>query len=154
MAKQNIAALVDTLVRPTVEGLGYALWDVEYVREGADWHLIITIDTEDAGGITIDDCEKVHRAIDPIIDEADPIETSYSLEVSSPGIERVLSKDAHIAWAVGQKVEVKLFTAIGGSKRHVGILRSFDGGELILDCPDEVKIPRSAVSKMKNIFFD
>ena len=150
----KVTELVAEFARPIVEAHGCELWDVEYVREGADWHLIITIDTEDEGGITIDDCEKVHRAIDPIIDEADPIETSYSLEVSSPGIERVLSKDAHISWAVGQKVEVKLFTAIGGSKRHVGILRSFDGSELVLDCPDEVKIPRSAVSKMKNIFFD
>lgn len=92
---QGTASAVRELIEPTVTELGYDIWDVEYVKEGADMHLRITIDSED--GIDIDDCEKVHRAIDPLIDEADPIEESYLLEVSSPGIERRLRTPEHFS---------------------------------------------------------
>ena len=82
----SVADVVTALALPIAEELGYSIWDVEYVREGADYYLRITIDNEE--GITIDDCEAFSRAIDPILDEADPITDSYHLEVSSPGIER------------------------------------------------------------------
>ena len=98
-----------------VEGLGYTLWDVEYVKEGSEWYLRVTIDSP--SGITIDDCERVHRAIDPVIDEHDPIENAYHLEVSSPGIERVLRTDAHLAAFAGEEVEVRLYAAVDGKNR-------------------------------------
>lgn len=81
--RKSVALHVRELVAPTADELGLKLWDVEYVKEGADYVLRITIDSDE--GITIDDCERFHRAIDPVIDEDDPIENSYKLEVSSPG---------------------------------------------------------------------
>ena len=101
MAKvqKNIAQTVNEMILPTVNELGYSLWDVEYVKEGASYYLRITIDCE--SGISIDDCEKVHRAIEPILDREDPIEGSYHLEVSSPGIERVLRTEDHFIAMAG-----------------------------------------------------
>ena len=93
--KKNIAGLVSEIALPLAKEFGYDLWDVEYVKEGADMILRITIDTDAEGGITIDDCEKMHRAIDPLLDELDPIEESYMLSVSSPGVERELTKPMH-----------------------------------------------------------
>ena len=99
MAKgANIAEKVEALIRPCISELGYRIWDVEYVKEGAEWYLRVTIDSDD--GIGIDDCERVSRAINPIIDEADPIEDFYYLEVSSPGIERVLRRPEHFAASI------------------------------------------------------
>ncbi|MGN1096199.1 MAG: ribosome maturation factor RimP [Eubacteriales bacterium] len=94
MAKNTgIAPLVEQLVTPKINELGFSVWDVEYVKEGAEWYLRITIDSEN--GVDLDACEKVHRAIEEIIDKADPIEDFYYLEVSSPGIERTLKKKEH-----------------------------------------------------------
>ena len=112
---QGTANTVRELIEPTVTELGYDIWDVEYVKEGADMHLRITIDSED--GIDIDDCEKVHRAIDPLIDKADPIEESYLLEVSSPGIERRLRTPEHFLACIGETVNLKLFAPIEGDER-------------------------------------
>ena len=95
MAKgqKNIAQTVTDLIIGKINDLGYSLWDVEYVKEGASYYLRITIDSEN--GISIDDCEKVHRGIETILDDADPIEGAYHLEVSSPGIEHVLRTEDH-----------------------------------------------------------
>ena len=96
MANQkNIAGTVRELLTPTAETMGYELWDVEFVREGARRILRITIDKPE--GIDIDDCEAYHRAIDPLLDEADPIDSAYYLEVSSPGSERDLKYHFHFA---------------------------------------------------------
>ena len=91
---KNIAGVVTELITPVADELGYELWDVEFVKEGTRRILRVTIDSEE--GITIDDCERMHRAIDPVLDEADPIESAYYLEVSSPGIERELRTERHI----------------------------------------------------------
>lgn len=117
---KNIASVVKELITPTADELGYYLWDVEYVKEGADKYLRITIDTEE--GVNIEDCEKFHRAIDPILDEADPIAEAYHLEVSSPGIERELKCIEHIEACEGWDVEVKLYAAQDGAKRYLGVL--------------------------------
>ena len=85
--KKSISERVGDCIRPTVEALGYRIWDVTFGKIGADYHLEVTIDSD--RGISIEDCEKVHRAIDPILDEKDPIEGFYYLEVSSPGLDRV-----------------------------------------------------------------
>ena len=153
MAKGNIAEQVKELISSKVEEMGYQLWDVVYAKEGADWHLEITIDKAD--GITIEDCEAVHRAVDPLLDEADPIEDAYYLDVSSPGIERDLRTDAHILASIGQRCEAKLFAPLNGSRAYKGQLSAFSDGVVTLQMEQgQVDIPRSAISKLKTIYFD
>ncbi len=149
---KNIAETVALLAAPVAKELGLTLWDVEYVKEGAKWILRITIDSDE--GITIEDCERMHRAIDPILDEADPIESAYDLEVSSPGIERELRTDAHIDASVGEEVELRLFAPVDGQKVYVGFLLGRDGeGALVLDtAAGNRAFPRSAVAKIKTVF--
>lgn len=121
MAKGNgVADIVRALAEPVAESIGCWLWDVEYVKEGARRVLRITIDSEE--GVNIEDCEKMHRAMDPILDEADPIEEAYYLEVSSPGIERELKTEEHIMACEGWDVEVKLYAPRDGSKLFRGVL--------------------------------
>ena len=151
--KKSIKDTVREAIEPTVCELGYRIWDITYQKVGADYHLEITIDSDN--GIYIEDCEKVHRAIDPILDEADPIEGFYYLEVSSPGIERELRCDDHITHSIGLKVEAKLFAPKDGVKAMVGILRSFDGETVAIE-KDEVitEFKRSEISKLKTVYFD
>ena len=154
MAKNTgIAPLVEGLVTPTINELGYDVWDVEYVKEGAEWYLRITIDHED--GIDIEDCEKVHRAIEVIIDEADPIEDFYYLEVSSPGVERTLRKKEHFAVCVGEKVELRLFAPDAkGKKGYVGVLKAADDAGVTLEADgEEIALAYSAIAKA-NTFFE
>ena len=151
--KKGIKETVRELVEPIAEELGYRIWDVTYSKIGADYHLEITIDSDN--GINIEDCEKVHRAIDPVLDEHDPIEGFYYLEVSSPGIERELRTDEHIALSIGVKVEAKLFSQKDGRKTVVGILSSFDDGRLTLTEGDTaVVLEKSEISKLTTVFFD
>ena len=144
-APKNIASTVKEIITPTADEMGYYLWDVEFVKEGADKHLRITIDNEE--GINIEDCEKFHRAIDPILDEVDPISESYILEVSSPGIERELKYPEHIDACEGWDVEVKLYAPKDGAKMFRGVLVGYDdddnivieiGGEKVSFKPDEI----------------
>lgn len=121
--QKNIASAVAEILRPTVENEGCELWDVEYVKEGSRQILRITIDSEN--GIDINDCERVHRAIDPILDEADPIPVQYYLEVSSPGLERELRTQEHLTKCIGQKVVAKLYAPINGSKEITDVLTAY-----------------------------
>ena len=151
--KKSVKDTVREAIEPTVTGLGYTIWDVTYSKIGADYHLEITIDSED--GIGIDDCERVHRAIDPILDECDPIEGFYYLEVSSPGIERELRTDEHIAACIGETVEAKLFAQRDGRKTVVGILDSYeDGCVVIAEGESTLSIPRSEISKLTTVYTD
>ena len=154
MAKgsKNIASQVAELLSPIiVDELGYILWDVEYVKEGSEYYLRITIDSEE--GIYIEDCEKVHRAIDPILDEADPIENSYRLEVSSPGIERELRTEEHILSCIGWEVEAKLYAAVEGAKAHRGTIVSFADGILVLDTgAGTLKLERKNIGGLKTVY--
>lgn len=147
----NIASIVEPIVRPYVEENGCSLWDVEFVKEGALYILRITIDKE--GGVDITDCEKIHRAIDPVLDEADPIERAYTLEVSSPGIERVIRTPAHIVACLGEAVTVKLFTALDGAKQLLGVLASYnetqDTIELALSEEKSIFLSRDKISRMQ-----
>jgi len=144
----NIAEKVTELATPVAEGFGLTLWDVEYKKEGSDFVLRIYIDKPE--GISIDDCEKMHRAIDPVLDEADPIPQSYMLEVSSAGLVRELKKDAHYSAFLGKEVTVFTFRSFGDlPKRFKAVLVSFDEAELTLDINGEAcKIQRSLVSKI------
>jgi len=149
---KNIASAVRALLAPTiVDEMGYILWDVEYVKEGAEWYLRITIDSEE--GIYIEDCEKVHRAIDPILDEADPIENSYRLEVSSPGIERELRTEEHILSCIGWEVEAKLYTQVNGAKQHRGFIESYEDGVLTLENDQgKVAIERKNIGMLRTVY--
>lgn len=149
--KKNIRDTVRELIEPTVEELGYLLWDVTYTKVGADYHLEISIDK--AGGINIEDCERVHRAIDPILDEADPIEGFYYLEVSSTGIERDLRTDEHILACIGAAVEAKLFAPLGGRKTVAGTLRAFTDGKVTIDeQAGSVVLDRAQISKLATVY--
>lgn len=148
----GVVAVVKEAILPVIEGLGYSLWDLEYVKEGADMYLRVTIDRPD--GIDIDDCEKVHRAIDPVLDEVDPIEDSYHLEVSSPGIERNLRTDAHFDACVGEEIELRLYAPADGAKVWSGKLLGLeaDGAVRILTDGAEKRFPRAAVAAARTVF--
>jgi ribosome maturation factor RimP len=125
--KGNIVSAVEKLALPIAETLGLELWDTQFVKEGSSYFLRIFIDKE--GGVTIDDCETMSRAIDKELDSADPIEQSYCLEVSSPGIERSLTKDRHFQKYIGKKIKSRLIRPNAGGQRDIeGTLESFDGG--------------------------
>jgi ribosome maturation factor RimP len=151
--KKGIKETVREAIAPTVAELGYEIWDVTYQKVGADYHLEITIDSED--GINIEDCEKVHRAIDPILDECDPIEGFYYLDVSSPGIERELRTDAHIISQIGVKAEAKLFAPKDGRKSVVGVISSLEDGVLTLETElGNVQLSQSEISKLTTVYFE
>ena len=154
MAKnpKGVAQTVTELAEPIAKELGYILWDVEFVREGSRRILRITIDSEE--GITVDDCEKMHRAMDPVLDEADPIEEAYYLEVSSPGIERDLRTDEHIFYCVGADVEVRLYAPRDGSKVFCGeLLPLNEKGNIVIRCGEnELEFERADVAKLRTVF--
>ena len=129
MAKVTDA--VAALALPVVEGAGCTLWDVEYVKEAGTWYLRVYIDKE--GGVSIDDCEAVSRPLSDLLDQADPIEGSYTFEVSSAGADRPLKKPEHFARFQGAEVEVKLYRPREGRKEFVGTLRGYADGDVTLD---------------------
>ena len=133
MAK--VTDVVAQLAAPVVEQAGCSLWDVEYVKEAGEWFLRVYIDKE--GGISIDDCEAVSRPLSDLLDEADPIEGSYTFEVSSAGADRVLKKPEHFARFQEQEVEVKLYRPRDGRKDFVGMLQSWRDGDVTLDVGGE-----------------
>lgn len=153
MAKgASVAELVRTLAEPVAESIGCWLWDVEFVKEGARRVLRITIDSEE--GINIDDCEKMHRAMDPILDEADPIEEQYYLEVSSPGIERELRTEEHVMACEGWDVEVRLYAPKNGAKLFRGVLlESDEEGRIRVDSEGRIlTFERSEIAKLRTYF--
>lgn len=133
MAK--VTDIVAQLALPIVQEAGCSLWDVEYVKEAGSWFLRIYIDKEE--GISITDCEAVSRPLSDALDEADPIEGSYVLEVSSAGADRVLKKSEHFAQFVGAEVEVRLYRAKDGKKEIVGDLVSWEDGNVTVDVAGE-----------------
>ena len=151
-ANTSVVAVVREGITPVADELGYILWDVEYVKEGARRILRVTIDSDE--GITIEDCERMHRAIDPVLDEIDPIDQAYDLEVSSPGIERDLRTDLHIDTCVGEEVEVRFFAPFEGQKSLKGILAGREGSEsLLVEIGGEVRaLPRNAIAKILTVF--
>ena len=131
MAKVTDA--VEALARPIVEQQGCTLWDVEYVKEAGVWYLRLYIDKN--GGVSINDCEAVSRPVSDLLDEADPIEGSYTFEVSSAGADRALKKPEHFAAFLGSEVEVRLYRAQEGRKEWVGPLRAYADGDVTLSLP-------------------
>ncbi len=128
---KKVTQVVEELARPVVEGLGCSLWDVEYVKEAGSWYLRVYIDK--AGGVSIDDCEAVSRALDGLLDEADPIPDSYTFEVSSAGAERQLKRPGDFAQFMGSLVAVKLYSAIDGQKEYIGNLTAYQDGDIEIE---------------------
>ena len=132
MAKANNTELkVLPLLEPIVEANGLELVDLEFVKEGVNWYLRVYIDKD--GGVNIDDCELVSRALEAKLDEKDPIEQAYILEVSSPGIDRPLKKEADFVKYQGEIIDVKLYKAVNGSKQYQGKLLGLENGVLSIE---------------------
>ncbi len=128
--KPSTVQIVTDLVSPFAEALGLSLWDVRYEKEGAEWYLRIFIDKP--GGVSIDDCEALSRAIDAPLDERDPIPGSYTLEVSSPGVERALTRPEYFPPYVGRRVRVRTIRALEevGQREFEGVLTGASDGRV------------------------
>ncbi|MGN0969274.1 MAG: ribosome maturation factor RimP [Evtepia sp.] len=141
----KITDLVTDLARPVVEANGCSLWDVEYIKEAGSWYLRLYIDKE--GGVSIDDCEAVSRGVDPLLDEADPIQDAYTFEVSSAGADRPLKKPEHFAAFLGAEVDVKFYQAVNGQKSCTGILAGYQDGDVTLTLGGEtVTFPKKEIA--------
>ncbi len=127
----NTAQKVEQILKKPVEELGFELCDVEFLKEYGDWVLTLFIDRPE--GVSLDDCERVSRAVDPILDETDPIEQAYYLSVSSLGLDRPLKKDADFQRSLGKRVEIKLFAPKDGKKEFAGKLTEFDETSITLE---------------------
>ena len=137
------------LALPVAEECGCEIWDVEYVREAGAWYLRVYIDKP--GGVSIDDCETFSRAFDPVLDEADPIPSSYIFEVSSAGAERVLKRPGDFERFTGEQVEVRHYQPVEGAKSHVGELvgRDSDGTVTIVSGGEMLSFPSAQVAQVR-----
>ncbi len=144
----NIEERVENLLKEKIENIGYELYDVEYAKEGKNYFLRIYIDS--SKGINLNDCEKVNNEIMDILDEANYIKDQYFLEVSSPGIERILRKDKHLQKNIETEVNVKLFKKDEqGKKEYKGILKGYTEKYIQID---ETKIDRKNIAQIKTIY--
>ena len=146
----NIEEKIENLTSKTINDLGYDLYDVEYVKEGKDFFLRIYIDSQK--GIDLEDCEKVSNAITEILDKEDYIKEQYFLEVSSPGVERVLRKEKHLKDNIENEIQIKLFKPLDGQKQYKGILKDFNNDYITILNNQEIKIDRKDISQIKTVF--
>ena len=131
----NTVKIVWDIVEPLAAELGLSIWDVRFLKEGSQWYLRVFIDKD--GGVGIDDCVNLSHAIDKPIDEANPIEQAYILEVSSPGVERDLVRDEHFTAFIGEKIKVKMIRPVEGKREFSGILESYEDGNITIRLEDE-----------------
>lgn len=144
----KVTDIVTELAQPIVEENGCSLWDVEYVREGSEYFLRLYLDKE--GGVDIDDCERISRAVDPLLDEADPIPGAYHFEVCSAGLERALKRPGDFQRFLGQAITVKLYRPRNGLKEIPGILRGYDQGRVTVEAGKEtVTFEKSEVAQVR-----
>ena len=134
----KVTDLTAQLAQPLVEAAGCTLWDVEYIREGGTWYLRVFIDAPE--GVNIDQCEAVSRPLSDALDEADPIQGSYVLEVGSAGADRALKKPEHFAQCMGQEVDVKLYRPREGRKEFTGTLAGYDQGNVTVTQPHGAEV--------------
>lgn len=146
MAQQGVAARVAGLIKESIESLGLELWDVKFLKEGSSWYLRVYIDKD--GGVDINDCTDASRLIDPIIDEADPVNVSYFLEVCSPGLERELCEPHHFERYKGADIKVKLIRPRDGQREFSGKLISYDGGVTLL-CGEEMFFAKGDIASVR-----
>ena len=144
----KITEQVWQFAEPVVVEKGCSLWDVEYVREGGEWFLRLYIDKD--GGVDITDCEAISRAVDPILDEKDPIPESYHFEVCSAGLERALKRPGDFEKFMGAKVLVKLYQPKNGSKELKGELKAYDNGDVtIAQADNEITLKKNEVALVR-----
>ncbi len=144
----KITEIVEEFARPVVEAHGCSLWDVEYVREGSERYLRLYLDKD--GGVDITDCEAIHRAIDPILDEKDPIAESYHFEVCSAGLERPLKRPDDFVRFMDSPVLVKLYRPRNGLKEFPGLLRGYEEGRVTVESGKEtVTFEKSEVALVR-----
>jgi len=147
----SIENRVEALIKEKIENLGYELYDVEYAKEAKNFFLRIYIDS--TNGISLEDCEKVSNEINEPLDKSNIILEQYFLEVSSPGVEKVLRKDKHLESNIGEEVEVKLFKKDEkGNKSYIGYLKSFDEKEIKIEINEEITIERKNIAQIKTIY--
>ena len=148
MKKVEIEERTEALVLPIIESAGLELWDVEYVKEGSDYYLRVYIDK--SGGVNIDDCVLVTRALNEKLDSDDFIEDAYILEVSSPGLTRKLKKDKEFEKSIGKLIRVKLYKAEEGSKEHIGRLKEFAPDKLTIEVDEaDISLSRDNISSVR-----
>ncbi len=151
MKKKSKESVLETLLSPRVEEIGYELYDLTFDKKGKDWVLVLFIDSPN--GISLDDCETVSRFISTVLDEEDPIEQSYLLEVSSPGIDRVLKKESHYQANIGQRIKLSLFAPLDGSKNFEGrlLILNDDCLSLELENGKTIDLGREKITKANRI---
>jgi len=148
MTRKDIEEKTTAMLEPIVSKLNIEIYDVEYVNEAGEWYLRAYIDKE--GGVTIDDCEAVSRAMSDALDADDFIDDAYYLEVSSPGLGRTLKKDKHLQKSIGEEVEIKTYKPIDKCKEFSGILKSFDESSIVLLIDNKEKeFKRSEIALIK-----
>lgn len=146
----NIEEKVNSLLKEKINSLGYDLYDVEYVKEGKDYFLRIYIDKKT--GIDLNDCEKVSNEINDMLDESNIVKEQYFLEVSSPGIERILRKDEHLKANIGKKVEIKLFKPVEKQKQFIGELEDFTDDTIKIKAEGTISIDRKNIAQIKTVY--
>ena len=148
MAYNKIEKQVLEILEPICENAGVSIWDLEFKKEGPDYYLRIFLDKEE--GIGIDDCEKVSRSLDAVLDEKDFIEPKYILEVSSAGLDRVIKYDFHFEKCMGKNVDVKLFAPIDGEKEFTATLSGYDGKTVKLIKENKaMELPSDKISQIR-----
>lgn len=155
MAKHEVVEKrIEEMLAPIVAPLELEIYDVEYVKEGSDWYLRVYIERLDTseGGVDIVQCEKVSRALSDLLDQDDFIQDSYILEVSSPGLGRVLKKDKHLTRSIGEEVEIRTYKPINKQKEFVGILKSFDEDKVVIEADEEMTFDRADIALIRLTF--
>ncbi len=151
--KGGTAQIAEELAQPVLKEMGLCLWDVLFEKEGSGWYLRYLLDKE--GGIDINDCEQFSRRMDKILDDADPIGQSYTLEVSSPGIERALTRDRHFEECMGETLSVRLIRPVDGVRDFVGELTAFEDGNITILLEDEIEMTfRKSEAAYIRLYFD
>ncbi len=147
----SIESRVENVIKEKIKNLGYELYDVEYTKEAKDFFLRIYIDNQK--GIDLNDCEKVSNEINELLDKSNVISEQYYLEVSSPGIERILRKDKHLQDNIEVEVEIKLFKKDdNGNKSYIGILKNYDDKNIQIKTNEEITIERKNIAQIKTIY--
>ena len=151
MAENSIEKKAEELLSKIIQDMGYDLYDIEYVKEGKEYHLCIYIEKKE--GININDCEKVTDVINPILDSEDFIKNQYYLEVSSSGLEKKLRKKEHFEKQIGNKIGIKLFTKLNDKKEYEGILKEYNEKYLVLAHNEkDVEIELDKIASAKSVY--
>ncbi|MCI8613379.1 MAG: ribosome maturation factor RimP [Clostridia bacterium] len=144
----RIVEKVDSLIRDTIERLGYEIVDIEYKKQYGQMNLTVFIDIEK--GVSLDDCETVHNAVNPILDEADPIDGTYILNISSPGLDRPFKKQRDFERNYGREVEVKLYAPLMGKKNYEGVLKEKTDSTVTIETENgEIKLEMTRVALVR-----